>query len=64
MSPVITENDEWIGVRQAASLLGTTCYALKTAALSGLIRTRLRPPFKTVFHRGDVEAVRAAFDAA
>jgi hypothetical protein len=64
MSPVITENDEWIGVRRAASIAGTTCYSLKTAALAGLIRTRLRPPFRTVFHRGDVEAMRAAFDAS
>ena len=55
------QEDQWIGVREAAAILDTTCYSLKTAALAGLIRTKLRPPFRTVFSRADVETMREAF---
>ena len=62
MSPAIdTEQDDWIGVREAARIVGTTCYSLKTAALAGCIRTKLRPPLKVVFSRADVVAMAAAF---
>jgi hypothetical protein len=61
---VDSDREAWIGVRQAAVILGTTPYSVKSAALSGLIKTRLVPPFRTVFRRADVEAMREGFDAA
>jgi hypothetical protein len=62
MSPVVDEQqDEWIGVRRASQIAGVSPYSLQKFAIAGVIRTRLRPPFRTVYSRADAEAVARSF---
>jgi len=62
MSPVIdADRQEWVGLRKAAAILETTPYSLKSCALAGLVRTKMRPPMRALYNRADCEAAAAAF---
>lgn len=55
------EEAEWIGVKRASRILHATPYAVLRSATAGTIRTRLEPPFRTVFNRSDVESLATSF---
>jgi hypothetical protein len=45
---------EWVGIRAAASLAGTSAYVVQRAALTGLIRYSISgPESRLLFHRDD-----------
>ena len=59
-----TERRPWIGVREAAEILSCSPYSIQKYAIHGVIRSRLVPPYKTLYSREDVETVARACDAS
>ena len=58
---VETARDRWVGIGRAADLVGCSPYSIQKYALAGSIRTRLIPPFKTVFCLEDLEKLAQSF---
>ena len=62
MSPLVADQqDEYVGVRRASQLAGCSMYAVQKFAIVGIVRTKLLPPFRTVYNRADLEAAAQAF---
>jgi hypothetical protein len=65
MSPIIDEQqEEWVGVRKASEIMGCSMYAIQKYAIAGKVRAKLRPPFRTVYSRSDVEEIARSFNVA
>jgi hypothetical protein len=56
----IQNDQEWITLRRAASLLGTTCYAVKSATISGYVRAKVLAGFPPLYSKSDVLAFKQA----
>jgi hypothetical protein len=53
----VSQREEWIGVRAAAKLIGTSTYGVQKYALAKLIRFRTTGLLKIMYHRDDVERI-------